>query len=154
MSLDNYRSLIINFFQLFGLESNQIKLDLQNHHLNIEIDLSESSRGIFIGRHARTLDSFQLLLSLILNNNLSNQAERLLITLDIGGYRHERYQRIIAQAQTLAEEALTEKLAKSMPQLSPTERRQIHLYFKDNEKITTYSQGEGDDRRLFIAPAA
>ncbi len=148
-----YQDLIINFFQHLGLKSEQIDFQLEGRNLNVDIDIDESLRGIFIGRHAHTLDALQFLLALMVNNHASPN-ERLIVTLDVGHYRQERYQRIIEQAQILAEEALEQKLAKSMPQLSPTERRQIHLYFQDNDQITTYSQGEGENRRLFIAPAA
>ena len=149
----NQQHLIIDFLANFSITADQINFKLEAKKLQISVELDESSRGIFIGHHAQTLDAFQLVLALMINNQLAPD-DRFIVTLDMGGYRQDRYRRIIEQAEILAQEALEQKLAKSMPQLSPTERRQIHLYFQDNEQITTYSQGEGENRRLFIAPAA
>ncbi len=144
--------LVVEFFSQFSIPAEKINLHQDGNQLKIEVDLDEQLRGIFIGHHASTLDSFQLLLSLMINNQRDPE-NRLMLTLDIGNYRQERYQRIIAQAEELAEEAIQLGMAKSMPHLSPTERRQVHLYFQDNERVTTYSQGEGENRRLFVAPA-
>ena len=151
MSSD-FKDLVVKFFNQFSIPEEKIHFQQENNQLKIEIDLDEQLRGIFIGHHASTLDAFQFLLSLMVNNQRDPE-NRLILTLDIGGYRQERYQRIIAQAEELAEEAIQLGMAKSMPHLSPTERRQVHLYFQDNERVTTYSQGEGENRRLFVAPA-
>lgn len=145
-----FQQLILDFFTHFNLFSENIDLLEKDDSLYLNLTVPDHLRGLFIGHHASTLDSFQLILALMINNRRS-QPRRIL--LDVNGYRQEREQQILAQANALAQEVLATGVAKPMPPLSPTERRLVHLYFKDHDQITTYSQGEGLNRRLFLSPA-
>jgi len=115
--------------------------------IKVVVNVPEADAGIFIGRFASTLDSLQLLLSLLLN-----QPElKYRVLLDIGGYRARRYailEEMVARVSSLVESS---GVAHALPPISPTERRQVHLMFESHPTLTTFSQGDGEARRLFIA---
>ena len=147
--------LIYHFFHHLSLQPDQINLHLQDNHLSVELTPPPSLKGVFIGYHAHTLDSLQLIITLIVNQyRLAHHQPKLSLTLDVAGYRQARLQTLIAKAEALAQKVLATHTPQPLPHLSPTERRQLHLYFKSNDAITTYSQGEGVNRQLFLAPQA
>lgn len=140
--------LILNFFAFFGLTKSQVEFGGDEETTTITLKVDQTDTGRFIGRFATTLDSLQLIVSLMLNNG---QAVRRHVVIDVGGYREER----LAALQNMASQASSEVEATgvphSLPPLSSADRRQIHLIFKDHATLTTYSQGEGQNRRLVIA---
>jgi spoIIIJ-associated protein len=52
---------------------------------------------------------------------------------------------IVSEVQSSGEE-------KVLPPMNAADRRIIHLFLQENSAVTTFSQGEGRDRRLIIAP--
>ena len=145
------KDLIYQFFSYFGLTQDQIQIDQKDDSLTITLLVPPPDSGRYIGRFATTLDSLQLILSLIINNG---QEKHLYIQVDVGGYRAERLTTLESMADRLTQQVESSGVAHEFPPLSAADRRAIHLLFKDNETLTTYSQGEGQDRRLVLAPKA
>lgn len=146
-------SQVKKFFSFLSISPNDIHLDFQDNHLIINLHLPPSQRGLFIGYQAHTLDAFQFLLSLIINNTRSSQ-QKLQVTLDIDNYRHQQLDKLLLQARQLADLVKQTHHPQPFPYLTPSQRRQIHLYFKDDPYVTTYSQGEGPNRTLYLAPTS
>lgn len=144
-----HQDVIIQFFSFLGLTSDQIHITDSGDTLEVILDVPPTDSGRFIGRYAATLDSLQLILSLILNNGQSNHLH---LVLDVGGYRAERLSVLQAMADRLAASVAQTNSPQVFPPLSSTDRRALHLLFQDHESLTTYSEGEGRDRRLILAP--
>ncbi len=141
---------ILEFLNKLSINNDSVTFEPEEGLLKISLLVPEDRKGLLIGRRGETLESIQLLISLMINNNKDrSQATRIL--LDIAGYREERLAKILEKAEEIA--AYVEKTGspRSLPNLSSTERRQVHTHFALSGKFTTYSQGEGDDRRLFIS---
>lgn len=132
----------------FDIHSDQILVVEEADLLKITIDMDEMEAGRLIGRFATTLDSLQLLLSLMLNQGVTHRH----ILLDVAGYRARRLVTLEAMASHAKSEVEQTGSPVALPPLSSTERRQIHLMFQDDASFTTFSEGEGLDRRLFVAP--
>jgi len=73
------------------------------------------------------------------------------ILLDVAGYRARRLETLTSMVERAKMEVEQTGSPFALPPLSATERRQIHLMLKDDETYVSFSQGEGMDRRLFIA---
>ena len=144
------KDLIIKLLSDLGIEEDQILLT-EGDPITVDVTVDDDRKGILIGRHAQTLDSLQLILSLMVNNQ---KEEHRRILLDISDYRKQRFEKIMDMADQVGATVAQTGQAKALPRLSPTERRQVHTHFSENEKLTTFSQGEGQDRRLFIAPSS
>lgn len=148
MTINNDNELILALLSKLGIDKDQITIS-KGEIIEVTVSAPEDLRGIFIGKHAQTLDSIQLIISLIINNKKSEHQR---ILLDIGDYRKRRYNKIKDLAEQVSSLVTSTGQPKALSYLSPTERRQVHMMFKENDKLTTFSQGEGQDRRLFIAP--
>lgn len=147
--MNDHKQLILDFFSAFGLSQDQIEVNAQDELLTITLSVDPTQSGRFIGRYASTLDSLQLILSLMINNN---QQDHLHVMIDVGGYRQERQEVLKNMADRISEAVLTTNTPHAFPPLSSTDRRSIHLMFQDHDTLTTYSEGQGQSRRLILAP--
>lgn len=74
------------------------------------------------------------------------------VAIDAAGYRDKRVKALERLAAEVIEEVTLSGQEKAMPPMEASDRRIIHMYLKDNPQVTSYSRGEGKDRRLVIAP--
>ncbi len=138
---------IQELLKLFDIDSSQIKIEETPELVSITVEMPEMEAGRLIGRFASTLDSLQLIISLMLNKGESHRH----VLLDVAGYRERR----LTTLQTMVENAKNQAREVGgscvLPPLSATERRQVHLMLQDDAEFTSYSEGSGIDRRLFIS---
>jgi spoIIIJ-associated protein len=147
--MDSHQDLIQQFFSYFGLTSDQIQIDAESDSLTITLLVDQTETGRYIGRFATTLDSLQLLISLMINHD---QPTHLNVTVDVGGYRQERLAVLQDMASRIEAEVTASTSPRAFPPLSASDRRAIHLLYQDHATLTTYSEGEGQSRRLILAP--
>jgi len=69
------------------------------------------------------------------------------------GYRERRDQALTEDAQRLAGEVRADGQARELEPMSSYDRRIVHLALQDAPDVTTYSVGEGAERRVRIALA-
>lgn len=112
-------------------------------HLNILTD----SPALLIGKHGQTLDAIERILNCIVNK-VSLAKKRVFV--DTEGYRERREERLIEMANQVAEKVRYTGRDVVLAPMSPRDRRIIHVTLKEDEIVSTYSQGEGDMRRVVI----
>ena len=112
-------------------------------HLNILTD----SPALLIGKHGQTLDAIERILNCIVNK-VSLAKKRVFV--DTEGYRERREERLIEMANRVAEKVRYTGRDVVLAPMSPRDRRIIHVALKEDEIVSTYSQGEGDMRRVVI----
>lgn len=105
--------------------------------------------GRIIGKEGGTLRALEILVGSMMSRVYD---ERVRISIDAGGYREKREKALMRLASEVAEEVEKTGQEKALPALDARDRRTIHMHIKENPKVTSYSQGEGKDRRLIIAP--
>jgi len=127
----------------------KVKLEEDKENKAIKVQIESDEAGILIGRHGETLNAFQLILSLIVNKN---QEGRQRIILNVGNYREKRAEELKNLALNTAQKVKFSGKPIAIPNLSPFERRIVHLYLADHPDVTTESEGEGKDRRLVVKP--
>ncbi len=112
-------------------------------HLNILTD----TPALLIGKHGQTLDAIERILNCIVNK-VSLAKKRVFV--DTEGYRERREERLIEMANQVAEKVRYTGRDVVLAPMSPRDRRIIHVALKEDEIVSTYSQGEGDMRRVVI----
>ena len=112
-------------------------------HLNVRTD----SPALLIGKHGQTLDAIERLLNCIVNK-ASLVKKRVFV--DTEGYRERREERLVEMAHQMAEQVKYTNREVVLAPMSPRDRRIIHVALKEDDIISTYSQGEGDMRRVVI----
>lgn len=113
----------------------------------VHIDTEET--GLLIGYHGKTLESFQILLGIIVSKKLNSWVK---VYVNVGDYREKREETLMLMAQRAAERALTMGRPVELANLSASERRVIHLTLSGDERVETESIGDGSQRILLVKP--
>ncbi len=112
--------------------------------------------GILIGKHGATLQSFQYLLNLTVNNvdGLGGDPEGgVRITVDAGKYRQRRTTSLEASARQAANKARREGRPIRLEPMPAHERRIVHLYLQTIAEVSSASEGKDPTRRIVITPS-
>jgi len=127
-----------------GLEVNE---DKENDGIMVQLTTEEP--GILIGFHGETLAAFQLILGLIVNKKLE---EWIRVLVNVNDYRQKREESLRMVALNAAQKVKFSNEAVVLTNLSPAERRIIHLTLADHPDVESLSEGQGQERRLVIKP--
>ncbi len=145
--LDIVKQLATEFLQKLTIEAKiAVEEDSQG---SIHLHLETPESGLLIGYHGETLNSFQLLLGIMVHKQLG---EWVRVVVHVGDYREKREQTIKAMALRIAEEVSQNSQPVAMPYLSSFERRIVHLTLAEHPTVKSESEGEGRYRRLVIKP--
>ena len=112
-------------------------------HLNILTD----SPALLIGKHGQTLDAIERILNCIVNK-VSLAKKRVFV--DTEGYRERREERLVEMANQVADKVRYTGRDVVLAPMSARDRRVIHVALREDEIVSTYSQGEGDMRRVVV----
>ena len=115
----------------------------------IAVDVATKETGLFIGQKGETIDAIQYLLNVAVYKNRPF-AKRIVV--DSEGYRQRRIEAIQGMAHRTARRAVRERRPLSLPPMPAAERRVVHLYLKENPKVTTSSEGKDDARKVVVNP--
>jgi len=107
----------------------------------------ESDIGIIIGKRGETLDSLQYIVNLVTNRNADTYIR---VILDCNQYRSKREISLQKLARRLADKAVQTGRDIKLEPMNPYERRIIHTYLQNDEKVNTFSQGNEPNRRVII----
>jgi spoIIIJ-associated protein len=102
------------------------------------------------GKDGEVLESLQHLVKLAIAKRYK---ENLKLLLDVNDFREGRKKTIVSMAKRLAEKVRKEGKPVRTKPLNPYERRIIHTLFKNNNRITTHSEGDGHTKKVVITPS-
>ena len=101
-----------------------------------------------IGRHGETIRAIQKILEVILYKKFNERVE---ILVNVNDFREKQKERLEILASEYAEKTQSSHSPSFIRNLSSYERKLIHEYVTKNyPELTTYSIGEGRDRRLVV----
>ena len=126
-----------------------IDAEIESHFVDgsTHLNIFTNSPALLIGKHGQTLDAIERLLNCIVNK--ASLAKRR-IFVDTEGYRERREERLIEMAHQVAEQVKYTNREMVLAPMSARDRRIIHVALKEDDVVSTYSQGEGDMRRVVI----
>lgn len=113
------------------------------------LDITGSDLAVLIGRHGKTLDALQFLISSITARTIGF---RYPVVVDVEGYKSRQRQKLESLAFSSAKRALSQGRSVKMRPMSPYERRIIHIALRDFEGVETASEGEGSARHVVVLP--
>ena len=111
------------------------------------LDVSGGDLAVLIGRHGRTLDSLQMIVTSFMSNKLKFHYP---IVIDIEGYKSRRKDKLVNLAHSAAARAKRQHGRVSLSPMNAYERRIVHLALLDDVDVTTHSEGEDPERRVVI----
>jgi spoIIIJ-associated protein len=125
----------------------KVEAEMQNDRMVFSMETADEEA--LIGQDGEVLEALQHLVKLAIAKKYK---ENLKLLLDVNGFRERRQKTIVVMAKRLADKVRKEgRPAKTKP-LNPFERRIVHTLFKNNNHITTYSEGEGHVKKVVISP--
>lgn len=113
------------------------------------LDITGDDLAILIGRHGRTLESIQFLVSAIVRRKLGY---RYPVVIDVEGYKNRQRQKIESIAKSAANRAISQEKEVPLRPMTPYERRIVHIVLRDDARVETESEGEGMNRHVVIIP--
>lgn len=117
------------------------------------LDVKGGDSALVIGKKGATLEALQLLVGRIVNKGREGDSEVRAVVVDAEGYRARREGALVEMAHRLGEKVKSTGRPIAVNQMSPQERRIIHITLDKVPGVTTRSEGEGLYRRLLIVPA-
>lgn len=133
------------------LESLGIKdsFEVEETEDHIAIVINSDDPGLIIGHHGDTLDSIQLILSLMI---AKSQGEFKRVSVEVGDYKKNRADYLKNLAVQTKEKVISEGREIFLPNLKPWERREVHMHLSEDPDVISESVGEGRERTLVIKP--
>lgn len=114
------------------------------------LDVVGDNLGFFIGRHGKTVDALQVVVSAIATKRSGVHYP---VVVDVEGYKHRRKQKVVEIALRTAERVSRTSKPLSLRPMTAQERRQVHIAIRDIPGVDTKSEGTGAYRHVVVVPA-
>ncbi|HET6495503.1 MAG TPA: RNA-binding cell elongation regulator Jag/EloR [Thermoleophilia bacterium] len=114
----------------------------------VRADVAGDDLGLLIGRHGSTIDALQSIAGIAINGD---RRERRQIIIDAEGYRRRREMALASLADRTVLTVTRDGASITLQPMSAAERKVIHLYLKDDPRVTTASDGNEPFRAVVIS---
>ncbi|OGG34813.1 hypothetical protein A2363_05340 [Candidatus Gottesmanbacteria bacterium RIFOXYB1_FULL_47_11] len=146
-AIDQVKEITEDFLKRLDI-SGSVAVDVdETGAYRVHIETEET--GLLIGYHGKTLESFQIILGMLVSKALEQWVK---VYVNVGDYREKREEALMLMAQHAAERAMAAGRPIELSNLSASERRVIHLTLAGDERVETESTGEGSRRTLLVKP--
>ena len=113
------------------------------------LDITGNDLAVLIGRHGKTLDALQFLVSAITVRAIGF---RYPVVVDVEGYKNRQRQKLESIAHSSANRAASQHRNVKLRPMTPYERRIIHIALREDDRVETASEGEGSARHVVVFP--
>lgn len=113
------------------------------------LDITGDDLAVLIGRHGKTLDALQFLISSITARKMGF---RYPVVVDVEGYKGRQREKLENLAFSAAHRATSQGRNIKLRPMTPYERRIVHIALRDDERVETVSEGEGSARHVVVIP--
>ena len=120
--------------------------DEQNDAIVVSLK-TEDEAGLLIGRHGQTIESLQAAIGMLAKEKLGEWTR---VVVNVGDWREKQEEYLKSLAVSAAERAKTTGEEQPLYNLTPSQRRVIHLALSEDPEIATESVGEGEERYLVV----
>ncbi|MCL1846481.1 MAG: KH domain-containing protein [Coriobacteriia bacterium] len=134
------------FLECFGAQDAEID-EYEGEEGELILDIVGENLAVLIGRHGRTLEAMQFLVSSIVSKKTGFRHP---VVVDVKGYRHRRKQKIIGIAKASAARAIRQKHEVRLRPMTPYERRIVHIALREDKRVITESEGTEPNRYIVI----
>ena len=145
---EEIKEYLKNFFKTLGNLMNIViesEIKIENNIYNI--NLISDNNAILIGKEGKTINSIQLLVKQLVQNQFDNIIK---INLDASNYKYDQTKRFERNIKNIAKEVLRTKVDSQLDPMNSYTRRIVHTIIGEYENLATESIGEGKDRHVVI----
>jgi spoIIIJ-associated protein len=151
------KAIVIGLLQHMGIDAEIVAVDNPSSvplspedPPTIFLDVLGRDLGMLIGRRGDHLSQLQYLVNTLVNRKLGNWTR---VIIDVEGYRARREESLIGLAERVARQVARSGRSIVLEPMPPNERRIIHLTLRSHPEVSTFSSGEGAQRRITVEPA-
>ena len=145
--VETIESIAQELLGLMGVEAEpEVIEDEKNEAIVVSLK-TEDETGLLIGRHGQTIEALQAALGMLAKEKLG---EWVRIIVNVGDWREKQEEYLKSLAVSAAERATATGEDQPLYNLTPGQRRVIHLALSENSKVVTESVGEGEERYLVV----
>jgi spoIIIJ-associated protein len=123
-----------------------VSFDKDNDTLLVNIDSGDET-GLLIGRQGETLLALQSIIGIATKQLLGDWKR---VAVDIADWREKQEEHLKNLAEITAQRAIETGEDQPLYNLTPAQRRVVHMALAENEEVTSESVGEGTERYLVI----
>lgn len=116
---------------------------------NIVVTLETPDAGILIGHHGRNLEALQTVVSQMVFKQLGVWTR---VLVSVGDYRQKREAQLKEMAQSAALQVIETGTPVAFSDMTPSERRIVHMALSEHAEVVSESEGEGRHRKLIVKP--
>lgn len=133
------------------IEQMDIDAKIEMIHANNEVkyNIYSDNNPLLIGREGSTIDALQYITRLVVSKY---SEQRIICTVDVGGYKAKRKMQLEILATKVAKEVARTKIEVKLDPMNSYERRVVHTKLSEWRDVFTESVGEEPYRRLVIKP--
>lgn len=140
--------IIEKIFQLLGIDTAfEVREDKKQEALMVDIQTDEGA-GLIIGNRGRNLNAIQTIAGIIFRNKTGDWKR---IIIDVGKWREKEENRLKELASKTAERVKETGEPQPIYNLSPAQRRIVHLALSEEGDVKTESVGEDEERYLVVS---
>lgn len=150
--LDHIADVAINLLQdiLSHFDVGEITIDeYEGDEGELILDITGDDLAVLIGRHGKTLEALQFLVSSITVREIGYCYP---VVIDVEGYKSRQRQKLESIARSAANRAVSQGKNISLRPMTPYERRIVHIALKNDSRVDTESEGEGTARHIVVFP--
>lgn len=113
----------------------------------IVVSIDSSDKALLIGYRGENLFALRYVLALVCREDLPEDTS---LTIDVGGYLKEKEKRIEGMVDMAIKKVKETGMEEMLAPMNPYERMLAHQRAAEVSGVTSYSEGVGADRRIFI----
>lgn len=130
------------------LPNRNLKYEIKEEESTIKVEIDGEDTGYLIGYRGNVLNSLQVILNNIANNELNERAR---VLLNIGGYKEKREKDLKDLADKIAGTVIKKRKSITLEPMTSYERKIIHSKLQENSKVETHSIGEEPNRKIVVS---
>lgn len=136
-----------NILAMMGAKAKASASEDKNNEAFVVEVVAKDETGLLIGHRGETLNSFQSMVGMIYRQASGEWAR---VVVNVGDWRQKQEEYLKNLAVQTAERAKETGEPQILYNLSPAQRRIIHLTLSEDEEVETQSQGEDRERYLVV----
>ncbi len=150
-NLEKIKKIIERLLDMAGFQWDEVEIiNNEENQENSVFNIKTSTDSKFlIGQYGINLQALQHIVRLLIKREVK---EKINFILDVNSYKQEKNFAIIQKARLAAEQAIKDNKSVVLSPMNAYERRVVHLELNKNEKVTTESLGEGEERKVIVKP--
>lgn len=112
---------------------------------------AKKDSNVLIGQGGDNLQALQHIIRLLVRKKTDDMIR---FVLDINSYKKDQEVSVLDSAREMAQRAVDEKKTMIMRPMSAYNRRLVHMFLSNDERVKTESIGENGERRVVIKPTS